>query len=71
MHREKTEIYCAECGTWLVLADPEGTVTCDCGSQFTITSTPVPERQSKANRTPSPRGHPIRRDMRQRVELNQ
>ena len=61
MHREQTEIYCAECSTWLVVAESQGTVTCDCGSAFSVTATPVPEEESTVERTPSPRGHGIER----------
>ena len=69
MHREKTEIYCSECGTWLIIEDPEGPVACECGSEFSITVTPYPDSRPEADRTPSPRGHPVRRELRQKVEL--
>ena len=67
MTREKTEIYCAECGTWLTI-DHGGSVTCKCGTQFSMTETPYPERRPEADRTPSPRGHPVRLDLSQQVE---
>ncbi len=67
MSREKTEIYCAECGTWLVIEGHDGSATCDCGSQFSITATPVPDSSPAANRTPSPRGHPVQLDLVQRT----
>ncbi|MEF8784296.1 MAG: hypothetical protein V5A45_00070 [Haloarculaceae archaeon] len=44
MERQRAQVLCDDCETWIAVEEGSETVACDCGNRFVVTVTQIPAR---------------------------